>query len=110
MPEMNIEARPCTEGGVSCDWLRQVRVAPRQGGERFVRQAGRPPRSLKLQYQAAGVPAWARHGPLLWAAGQLLFVPGLGLDGRALAQAGMPQMALHWWPDAALSGPPQPAG
>lgn len=105
-----IETLPCAASGVAPDRLRQVSLAARQGGERFLCQPGRMPRSLKLQYQAAGVPAWVRHGPLLWSDGQLLFVPGLGIDARAWVPAGMAQMALHWWPDAAVSGPPQPAG
>ena len=55
-------------------------------------------RSLKKQYQALGVPAWARHGPLLLSGDALVFVPGLGIDARALAAPGEPQLALHWEP------------
>ena len=44
---------------------------------------GRPPRCLRKQFQAAGVPAWARDVPLFWAGEQLVFVPGLGIDARA---------------------------
>ena len=43
------------------------------------------PRSLKKQYQAAGIAAWQREGPLLYAGDVLVFVPGLGLDARACA-------------------------
>ena len=101
-----VEARPCSAGGVALARLRQVRLAERQGGERFQGQPGRPPRSLKLQFQAAGMPAWARSGPLLWSDGQLLFVPGLGVDARAWAPAGAEQCTLHWWP----ASPQQAAG
>jgi tRNA(Ile)-lysidine synthase len=80
--------------------LQGARWQARQGGERFQLQPGRPPRSLKKQFQAAGVPAWARAAPLLVAAdGTLLFVPGLGIDARALALPGRPRVSLEWLPD-----------
>jgi tRNA(Ile)-lysidine synthase len=85
------------QGGVSLAALSQAQWRARCGGERFQRAPGTPPRSLKKQYQAAGVPAWQRDAPLLFdAAGRLLFVPGLGLDARALASHGEPQLALLW--------------
>lgn len=105
-----IEVRACDAGGAPVERLRQVRLASRAGGERFQARAGGLPRSLKLQFQAAGVPPQARCGPLVWAAGSLLFVPGLGLDARALAADGELQMQLHWWPDVGPSGSPKPAG
>ncbi|MBA3596466.1 MAG: tRNA lysidine(34) synthetase TilS, partial [Methylibium sp.] len=71
-------------------------LAPRSGGERFQGAPGRPPRSLKKQFQAAALPAWAREGPLLLDAGQLVFVPGLGIDARAIAAPGEPQLVLRW--------------
>ncbi|MFG5408535.1 TilS substrate C-terminal domain-containing protein [Piscinibacter sakaiensis] len=77
------------------------RGSPRRPGPRGTGRPGRPPRALKKQYQAAGVAAAARHGPLLWAGADLLFVPGLGLDARALAAPGEPQVALDWLPDEA---------
>ena len=77
----------------------RTRAAPRAGGgEQFQAGAGRPPRSLKKQYQAAGVPAWQRGGPLLYSDGQLLFVPGLGIDARA---RGCRRASRSWrWPGA----------
>lgn len=105
-----IEARPCDAGGAPVERLRQVSLAARVGGERFQARAGGLPRSLKLQFQATGVPPQARCGPLLWAAGSLLFVPGLGLDARALAADGEQQMQLLWRHDGGLSGRPKPAG
>lgn len=89
-----------THGGVAPALLAQVSVRPREGGEQFQAGAGRPPRSLKKQFQALGVPAWCRQGPLLWAREQLVFVPGLGLDARCLAPSGEPQWALEWVPNA----------
>ena len=105
-----IEARVCLVGGVPAERLRQVSLAARSGGERFQSHAKGLPRSLKLQFQAAAVPAQARGGPLVWSDGRLLFVPGLGMDARAWAAGGVPQLRLHWWPDAVLSGPAQPPG
>ena len=89
------------QGGVSLAWLGHVELKVRAGAERF--QAGllRPPRSLKQQFQAAAVPAWQRDGPLLFSGGQLLFVPGLGIDARVVALPGQPQVALRWERDAA---------
>ena len=91
-------ARRVREGGVALERLAALRLAPRAGGEQFQAAAGRPARSLKKQYQAAALPAWARGGPLLWDAAQLVFVPGLGPDARVLAPRGTPQLALHWEP------------
>jgi tRNA(Ile)-lysidine synthase len=91
-------ARRVREGGVPLAWLARLDLRERVGGERFQAGIGRPPRSLKKQYQAAGVPAWLREGPLLYSGGQLVFVPGLGLDARVLALPGQPQLALEWRP------------
>lgn len=88
------------EGGVSPALLQSIALRPRLGGEQFQLGAGRPPRSLKKQYQAVGVPAWCRQGPLLYAGEQLIFVPGLGVDARCQAQPGQPQWALNWVPEA----------
>jgi tRNA(Ile)-lysidine synthase len=86
-------------GGVPTALLVALSLQPRRGGEQFQGEAGRPARSLKKQYQAAAVPAWARGGPLLYGGnGRLLFVPGLGIDARVLAAPGEPQLALRWEP------------
>lgn len=85
------------EGGVALARLAALRLLPRQGAERFQLAPGRPPRSLKKQFQSQAVPEWSRQGPLLHDAdGRLLFVPGLGIDARALAAPGERQMALSW--------------
>ena len=85
------------QGGIALTILRDAQWRSRSGGERFQRAAGTPPRSLKKQFQAAGVPAWQRDAPLLFAAdGRLLFVPGLGIDARAQAAPGEPQCSLAW--------------
>ena len=105
-----IEACASLLGGVPAERLRQVRLAARSGGERFQAHPKATARSLKLQFQAAGVPAQARGGPLAWSGSSLLFVPGLGMDARVWAADGEPQMQLRWWPDGGLSGPVQAAG
>jgi tRNA(Ile)-lysidine synthase len=72
----------------------------RSGAEQFQRAPGTPARSLKKQFQAQGIAAWSRSAPLLVAAdGLLLFVPGLGMDARALARPGSPRVCLEWLPD-----------
>jgi len=92
-----LKSTPVEEGGVPVALLRDARWQARSGGERFQRAVGTPPRSLKKQFQAAGVPAWQREAPLLFSAdGRLLFVPGLGIDARALAAPGEAQCALAW--------------
>lgn len=85
--------------GVPLVCLQGAQWRTRAGGERFQRAAGTPPRSLKKQFQAAGVPAWSRDAPLLVAADGLpIFVPGLGTDARALARPGTPRVRLDWVP------------
>jgi len=83
--------------GIPQALLRNAQWRARQGAEQFQRAIATPPRSLKKQFQAAGVPAWSRDAPLLVSAdGQLLFVPGLGTDARALAAPGQPRVSLEW--------------
>ena len=87
--------------GIAPHRLAQVQARVRAGGEQFQLQPAGLARSLKKQYQAQGVPAEGRDGPLLFdAAGTLLFVPGLGVDARAWAPAGAPQWGLRWLPVA----------
>lgn len=86
------------ENGVPLAWLARLELRPRAGGERFQAGLGRPPRSLKKQYQDAGVPMWERSGPLIYSGGQLVFVPGLGLDARVIGLPGQPLVTLCWVP------------
>ena len=98
--------RAVRQGGVAMDRLAGVDLAAGRAGMRFQLRPGATPRSLKKQFQAAGIPAWARDGPvLLDAAGALLFVAGLGTDARCLAPDGVPQRALRWEAHAAAAGP-----
>ena len=99
-----LEVFATPQRGIAPHRLAQVVARVRAGGERFQLQPAGLARSLKKQWQAAGVPAEGRDGPLLFdAAGALLFVPGLGLDARAWAPAGAPQWDLRW--RAADDGP-----
>lgn len=89
-------AERVTEGGVPIAWLAALELRERSGGEQFQAGFGRPPRSLKKQFQARGVPAWERDGPLVYSGGQLVFVPGLGLDARVIGLPGQALLTLHW--------------
>ncbi len=84
------------EGGVPLAWLGQLELKAREGAEQFQAGIGRPPRSLKKQFQSAGIAAWERDGPLVYSGGQLVFVPGLGLDARVVGLPGQPLVAMHW--------------
>lgn len=94
-----LRVEPAAADGVPLALLQGARWRARAGAERFQRAPGTPPRGLKKQFQAAGVPAWSRDAPLLFDAdGRLLFVPGLGTDARALAMPGTPRVRLEWDP------------
>ena len=86
------------EGGVPLAWLAHIELRARQGAERFQAGIGRPPRSLKKQFQSAGVPMWERDGPLLYSGGQLVYVPGLGIDARVVGLPGQVLVGLRWMP------------
>jgi tRNA(Ile)-lysidine synthase len=70
----------CEGAVVDLSNLARLELRPRSGAEHFKLGAGRPARSLKKQFQATGLPARERGGPLLWVDDRLLFVPGLGID------------------------------
>jgi tRNA(Ile)-lysidine synthase len=88
--------RRLTSGGVPLALLQDCELRPRPAGQRFQRSADTPARSLKKQFQSAGVPAWQRDAPLLYAGAQLVFVPGLGIDARAQALSGTPRVSIEW--------------
>ncbi|MBK6471097.1 MAG: tRNA lysidine(34) synthetase TilS [Betaproteobacteria bacterium] len=103
------EVSTTSEGGVDGTLLQRVVAVSRQGGERFRLSPRGAARSLKKQYQTAGVPAWQREGPLLRLPdGRLLFAPGLGFDAALRAAPGAPQLFLRWRP--ATPGPRQADG
>ncbi|MES2991949.1 MAG: tRNA lysidine(34) synthetase TilS [Pseudomonadota bacterium] len=87
-------------GGVPLAWLGRLDLQPRLGGETFQAGIGRPPRSLKKQFQAARIPDDERAGPLVYSGEQLVFVPGLGVDARVIGLPGQALVSLAWLPDA----------
>ena len=103
-----LQVEAVAHGGLALRRLRGCELRPRQGGERFQAAPGAPARSLKKQFQAAGVPDHDRHVPLLFDGDQLLFVPGLGIDARARAAADEPQVLLRWQPIGDAPGPGRP--
>jgi tRNA(Ile)-lysidine synthase len=96
------------QGGTPLTGLAEVTLRRRAGAEQFQAGPGRPPRSLKKQYQAAGIAAPARGGPLVYCGDQLLFVPGLGLDARALGRPGDVLVRLEWLPRDTPEAPSRP--
>jgi tRNA(Ile)-lysidine synthase len=94
-------------GGTALGMLSDVRLMRRSGGESFQAARERPARSLKKQFQAAGIPEWLRNGPLVYAGSRLTYVPGLGIDARVLAAPGELQVDLRWQPAAKMAGCPE---
>lgn len=92
-------ARRVQEGGLTIGQTAHLHLVERSGAEQFQIGPNRPPRSLKKQFQAVAVPAWQRHGPLIYSGSQLVFVPGLGIDARAWADQGQAQLGLYWQAD-----------
>jgi tRNA(Ile)-lysidine synthase len=82
--------------GVPAQLLVHAVLRQREGGEQFQRALRSTPRSLKKQFQTDGVPPWERDGPLVFAGAKLLFVPGLGIDARVLAQGSEATRQLQW--------------
>ncbi len=87
---------PVLQRGVEPRLLRRCELRARSGAERFQRGPATVARSLKKQYQSAGLPSWARDGPLVFASNELLYAPGLGIDARRQALPGTPMLGLHW--------------
>lgn len=92
----NLQVERVKEGGVPLAWLAHLELKAREGGEQFQASIGRPARSLKKQFQSAAISQWERDGPLVYSGGQLVFVPGLGIDARMMALPGQPQVILRW--------------
>lgn len=95
-----LELVPVEQGGASLALLADAGLRERQPGDQFQLAPRGTARSLKKQFQTLGVPAWQRHGPIAAVADHVVFVPGLGIDARALAAPGEPQLAIRWEPAA----------
>ena len=90
---------PVATGGVSPTTAMSLDLRQRLPGDRFQAGPARPPRSLKLQFQAAGIAAWCRDGPVLSHEGRIVYVPGLGIDARAIDDSGATSLRITWRPD-----------
>lgn len=96
-----------SETGVPPERLRSAQCCARRGGEHFRRRPRGPDRSLKKQYQAAGVPPWQRSGPLVYDGESLLYAPGLGIDARACRRSATGRadlLMLQWMPGIEIEG------
>lgn len=84
------------EEGVPSRWLSEATLRGRHGGEQFRAQPRAADRSLKKQFQAAGIPAWTREGPLVFSGERLIFVPFLGIDARVRRRGEPGLITLNW--------------
>jgi tRNA(Ile)-lysidine synthase len=91
--------------GFDPEWLQAapLELRARTGGERFKPHPTRPSKRLKHLFQEAGVPEFERGAlPMVWRAGRLIFVPGLGEDAR-LTERGRGQVRIEWQGAASLT-------
>jgi tRNA(Ile)-lysidine synthase len=86
------------KGGIALSRLARAQLRDRAAADRFQFAPRSTPRSLKKQFQARSVPMWQRQGPIIACGEQVLYVPGLGVDARARALDGEPQLLPHWCP------------
>jgi len=93
-----LRVRRVASGGVPLPWLAHAELRERSSGAQFQAGLGRPARSVKKQFQAAGLDEAERTGPWVYSGGQLVYVPGLGIDARVIGLPGQPQVTLEWLP------------
>ncbi|PKO25540.1 MAG: tRNA lysidine(34) synthetase TilS [Betaproteobacteria bacterium HGW-Betaproteobacteria-8] len=78
----------------------KLRIASREGGERFKPDAQRPTRTLKHLLQEAEIPPWERQKlPLIYLDDELALVPGIGVTANMQAQAGETGLVIEWHTD-----------
>ena len=83
----------------------EVCVAARCGGERLQPEARRPRHCVRKLLQDAALPPWQRvRLPLLWVAGELAWVAGIGVDVRFACASGDDGVLPLRDPDCAQSG------
>ncbi|HXZ93074.1 MAG TPA: tRNA lysidine(34) synthetase TilS [Burkholderiales bacterium] len=105
-PAGELRLRPARGAGIDRARLEagEVHVRQRRGGERLQLDPARPRRTLKNLFQEAGVPPWWRERlPLLCCDGELVWVPGLGIDARYRTAPGAPGLVPEWRPGDGLS-------
>ena len=74
-----------------------VTIRLRQGGEKLRPDGRRPRRSLKNLLQESAITPWERSRlPLLFVAGRLVFVPGIGIDSDYQAKPGEAGLSVKW--------------
>lgn len=89
--------------GLACARVRDagLELRLRQGGEKLRLQAKGSTRSLKNLLQEARLPPWARERlPLVYCAGKLVAVPGLGVSSGWEAGADEAGWLISWRPQA----------
>lgn len=75
----------------------KLRIASREGGERFKPDAQRPTRTLKHLLQEAGIPPWERQKlPLIYLDDELALVPGIGVTASMQAQPHDAGLVIEW--------------
>lgn len=75
----------------------KLRIASREGGERFRPDANRPTRTLKHLLQEANMPPWERTKlPLIYSQDELVVVPGIGIAAGLEANAQEAGLLIVW--------------
>ncbi len=87
--------------GLACERLGadKLRIASREGGERFKPDAKRPTRTLKHLLQEANIPPWERQRiPLIYLDDALAVVPGIGVAADFQAEDTETGLVIGWHP------------
>lgn len=87
------------DGGLSAVRLRagKVTLRLRRGGELLQPDCRRPHRTLKYLFHERGIPPWRRDRlPLVFCDGNLVSIPGVGIDCRWKAGPGEPGVIVTW--------------
>jgi tRNA(Ile)-lysidine synthase len=89
--------------GLAIDRLggHKLRIASRQGGERFKPDLARPTRTLKHLLQKANMPPWLRERlPLIYLDDTLAVVPNIGVDCMMQATQRDMGLVITWATDS----------
>ena len=85
--------------GLACARLgvEKLRIASRDGGERFKPDASRPTRTLKHLLQEANIPPWERQRlPLVYLDDELAMVPGIGVAANLQSEPNEAGLLIEW--------------